>query len=157
MVNSLQQVLENLRLKKSTLALAESCTGGLLSSWITAEPGVSDVYLGSIVSYAYSAKVDLLGVPWEVLSKDGAVSESVALKMAQGVRSKFKADWSVSITGIAGPSGGTPEKPVGTVWISVIGPHFERAERKLFQGERQQVQQSSAQYALDMLLQGLRS
>ncbi len=105
--------------KGQTLAVAESCTGGLVASRITAIPGVSPVFLGGVVSYANSAKVDLLGVPPGSIASHGAVSEEVAHAMAEGARSRFGADFGLAITGIAGPTGGTPEKPVGLVYVAV--------------------------------------
>lgn len=115
------QVIQALLAEKQTLSLAESCTGGALSARITEMPGVSAVYMGSVVSYANEAKAELLGVGRESLEKFGAVSEIVAQQMAQGVRHRFHTDWGISVTGIAGPTGGTQEKPVGTVWIAVAG------------------------------------
>ena len=149
-------LIEKLRDRKQTVGFGESCTGGLLSATMSAEAGVSDIYLGSIVSYSYQAKVDLLGVSWSVLKAEGAVSEKIALQMAHGVRNQIKCHWSVSITGIAGPTGGTPEKPVGTVWFAVSGPGFEEAEKKLFSGSRTEVQKQSVDFAIEMLLTALK-
>jgi PncC family amidohydrolase len=151
----LQSVVEKLRSRKQTVGFAESCTGGLLSATLSAMPGVSDIYLGSIVSYSYQAKVDLLGVSWNVLKIEGAVSDRVARQMAQGLRNQMKCHWSVAITGIAGPTGGTPEKPVGTVWFAVAGPGFETTEKKLFSGSRTDIQQQSVDHAIRMLLQAM--
>lgn len=148
---NLQSVIEKLRLRKQSVGFAESCTGGLLSATMSALPGVSDIYMGSIVSYSYQAKVDLLGVSWNVLKIEGAVSDRVARQMAQGLRNQLKCHWSVAITGIAGPTGGTPEKPVGTVWFGVAGPGFETTEKKLFSGSRTDVQQQSVDHAINML------
>jgi nicotinamide-nucleotide amidase len=116
---------------------------------------VSDIYLGSIVSYSYQAKVDLLGVSWNVLKIEGAVSDRVARQMAQGLRNQMKCHWSVAITGIAGPTGGTPEKPVGTVWFAVAGPGFETTEKKLFSGSRTDIQQQSTDHAINLLLKSM--
>lgn len=146
-----QTLIEAFRNKKLTLSFAESCTGGKLSAVFTEVPGVSDIFLGSIVSYANSAKIDLLGVRRDTLQNEGAVSEFVACQMAQGVRQKFKSDWSVAITGIAGPAGGTVEKPVGTVYFAVCGPQFERAQRKLFSGDRLSIQSAAVQSAIQFL------
>jgi PncC family amidohydrolase len=152
---NLQSVIDKLRSRKQTVGFAESCTGGLLSATLSAMPGVSDIYLGSIVSYSYQAKVDLLGVSWNVLKIEGAVSDRVARQMAQGLRNQMKCHWSVAITGIAGPTGGTPEKPVGTVWFAVSGPGFETTEKKLFSGSRTDVQQQSVDHAINMLLNAM--
>jgi PncC family amidohydrolase len=137
------------------VSFAESCTGGRLSASVAEIAGVSDVFLGSVVSYAYQAKVDLLGVSWDTLNSEGAVSEKVASQMAQGCRRSLKSSWSVAITGIAGPTGGTPDKPVGTVWFAVSGPNFDHAEKKIFDGDRVQIQQRSAQSAAEILLECL--
>lgn len=153
--NELQTIAESLRAKRLTVGFAESCTGGLLSASLAALPGVSDIYMGSIVSYAYSAKTDLLGVSWETLNSLGAVSEEVALQMARGACERLKANYSIAITGIAGPSGGTPEKPVGTVWFAVKGPGFEIAQKKVFSGNRVSVQEQSVDFALKLLISKL--
>jgi PncC family amidohydrolase len=152
---NLHAVIDKLRSQKQTVGFGESCTGGLLSATLATVPGVSDIFMGSVVSYAYQAKVDLLGVSWSTLKAEGAVSEAVARQMAHGVRNQLKCHWSVSITGIAGPTGGTEEKPVGTVWFAVGGPGFEAAEKKLFSGSRTDVQEQSVEFALDFLLRSM--
>jgi len=154
---NLQSVIEKLRTRQQTVGFGESCTGGLLSATLSAMPGVSDIYLGSIVSYSYQAKVDLLGVSWSALKNEGAVSDTVARQMAQGVRNQLKCHWSVAITGIAGPTGGTPDKPVGTVWFAVVGPGFDTTEKKLFSGSRTDVQKQSVEYAIELLLKSINS
>ena len=154
-MSSLQELIEKLRTQKQTVGFGESCTGGLLSSTVAAVPGVSDVFLGGIVSYANQAKVDLLGVSSSLLKTEGAVSDKVARQMAQGVRNQLKCDWSAAVTGIAGPSGGTPEKPVGTVWFAVSGPSFEVAQGKLFSGSRTEIQKQAADYAIELLLEAM--
>jgi nicotinamide-nucleotide amidase len=148
----LQDLVEELRAHKLTVSFAESCTGGRLSASLAEIPGVSDVFLGSVVSYAYQAKVDLLGVSWDTLHSEGAVSDKVASQMARGCREHLKSSWSVAITGIAGPSGGTAEKPVGTVWFAASGPSFDRSEKKVFSGSRVQIQQQSVEFAAAFLL-----
>ena len=116
------QTIQTLLRGKQTTSFAESCTGGMLSARMAEVSGVSAVYMGSVVSYSNEAKVEILGVGQSSLQSHGAVSQVVAQEMAQGVRHRFHTDWGVSITGIAGPTGGSVEKPVGTVWIAVGGP-----------------------------------
>ena len=138
------------------LGLAESCTGGLLSSWFVARSGVSKFFQGAVVSYAGDVKVQALSVSTKTLETYGEVSEPVALEMAKGACKNLHSDWSVSITGVAGPSGGTPDKPVGTVCFGVCGPGFEKTVLKNFKiKERTLLQQESAQFALDFLWQCL--
>lgn len=133
------------------LAVAESCTGGKLGDMITEVPGSSDYFLGGIVSYSNEAKVGLLDVDTEVLRERGAVSEEIALQMASGVRSRFGADVGVSITGIAGPTGGTAVKPVGLVFIAVSSDESSVVDRNVFSGSRSDVKVQSAEKALEML------
>ena len=122
--DSLSSVLIKELLKKGkTLVFAESCTGGLLSSSITSIPGSSQVFKGSIISYSNELKQSLLNIPEELIKKYGAVSEEVAQKMAINVKEKLNSDWSISISGIAGPNGGSKEKPVGLVYITIAGPN----------------------------------
>ena len=149
--DKLQELIRSLRDQKLTVGFAESCTGGALSAFVTEQPGVSDIFLGSVVSYSNEAKVDLLGVRRDTLMQEGAVSESVARQMAHGVRRQLKTDWSVAITGIAGPSGGTPTKPVGTVCIAIAGPDFEDSRKELFSGDRKGIQQASVDYSVNWL------
>lgn len=153
--DTLEKLMVRLRSQKATLALAESCTGGLLSAAVAAIPGVSDIYQGAVVSYSYQSKVDLLGVPWALLSTEGAVSDKVACLMAQGACQKFNATWSVGITGIAGPTGGTPDKPVGTVWFGIAGPQFVTAQKMIFAGSREEIQRQSAEFAAEFLLKSI--
>jgi PncC family amidohydrolase len=134
------------------LALAESCTGGLIGDRITDVPGSSEYFLGGIVAYAYEAKVALLGVSGETLETKGAVSQETVLEMARGARRILSADIAVSVTGIAGPGGGTPEKPVGTTWIGLAAKEGEWTRLLQFSGNRQQNKISSANAAFQMLL-----
>lgn len=120
-----------------TVACAESCTGGNIAHLITSVPGASAYFLGGVVSYANDVKIKVLGVNKNDLEKFGAVSEPVALQMAQGVRRLTGADYAVATTGVAGPDGGTPEKPVGTVWIAVAGPEGASAKKFLFSHTRE--------------------
>jgi competence/damage-inducible protein CinA-like protein len=143
-------VLQSLRSQKLTLAVAESCTGGLFGERITAIPGASDVFLGGIIAYHNDLKRSMLGVSADDLQKFGAVSEEVALKMALGVREKLGAAVGVSVTGIAGPGGGTPEKPVGLVWIAVQASDA-KARRFHLIGDRAEIRQRATQAALEMV------
>ena len=121
--DSLASVLvDRLRQRGETLAVAESCTGGGLGAALAAVPGASDVFLGGVIAYANAVKQELLGVPADLLQRHGAVSDPVARAMAQGVQRLTGATWTIAVTGIAGPAGGSAEKPVGTVYIAVAGP-----------------------------------
>jgi PncC family amidohydrolase len=151
----LQELIKLLRDQKLTVSFAESCTGGALSSFLTEQPGISDIFLGSVVSYSNEAKIDLLGVRRDTLMQEGAVSESVARQMAHGVRRQLKTEWSVAITGIAGPSGGTPGKPVGTVCLAISGPNFEESRKELFSGTRKDIQMASVDCAVSWLAEVL--
>ncbi len=115
-------IIETLKKRQETLATAESCTGGMIAEWITRIPGVSQVYRGGVIAYANSVKIHALQVPKSVLEKHGAVSEAVAFYMAKGAQKNFAATWSISITGIAGPDGGSLNKPVGTFFLGIAGP-----------------------------------
>lgn len=140
-----------LRERGLTLATAESCTGGLLGHRITEVPGSSDYYLGSVVAYANAVKADLLGVPREVLEAYGAVSRETALWMARGARRLFRVDLALSVTGIAGPGGGTPQKPVGLTFIALAAPDGEWVEEHRWRGDRSANKASSAAAALALL------
>jgi nicotinamide-nucleotide amidase len=151
----LQELIKLLRDRKLTVSFAESCTGGALSSFLTEQPGISDIFLGSVVSYSNEAKIDLLGVRRDTLMQEGAVSESVARQMAHGVRRQLKTEWSVAITGIAGPSGGTATKPVGTVCFAITGSNFEDSRKEFFSGDRKSIQLTSVDYAVNWLCEVL--
>ncbi len=116
-----------LRLRGLKLAVAESCTGGLLGNLITDVPGSSEYFVGGIIAYAYEAKVGLLGVSWDTLKAYGAVSRETVIEMARGARKVLAADLAVSVSGIAGPGGGLPNKPVGTTWIALSAESGENA------------------------------
>lgn len=146
-----------LRGRGLTLAVAESCTGGLLGSRITARPGSSDYFLGGVISYGNQAKIDLLDVPPGMLARHGAVSEEVAGAMAAGARARLGADYALSVTGVAGPDGGTPEKPVGLVYLGCAGPGGTQVRRGSFPGDRESVRTFSATSALHLLRRALSS
>ncbi len=149
-------VLDLCRAEGIRIAVAESCTGGLLGARITAIPGSSDVFLGGMLVYDNSTKIDLLGVDKAEIETHGAVSEPVATAMAQGVRRRLSADIGISITGIAGPGGGTLEKPVGTVWIALDGRVSGARGLRLI-GDRAEIRQRSAQAALDFVRRQLQT
>lgn len=135
-----------------TIALAESCTGGLVADTITNVAGSSEYFLGSIVSYANEVKENLVGVPRETLAEHGAVSEQVALAMARGTRARLGATVGLGITGIAGPGGATPTKPVGLVHMAVVGPWGEVARRHVMEGDRLTNKRLFAAEAMKMLI-----
>jgi nicotinamide-nucleotide amidase len=144
-----------LREHEKTLAVAESCTGGLVAERITAVPGSSDYFLGGVVAYSDRIKVALLGVPESLLLKHGAVSEPVALAMAEGARERFGADLAVSTTGIAGPGGGTDAKPVGLVWVGFTDGDESSAQVFEFPLDRSRHRMATAQVALDWVRRSL--
>jgi competence/damage-inducible protein CinA-like protein len=147
-------VLDKCRSLGLKLAVAESCTGGMLGERITNIPGSSDVFLGGIIAYHNDVKREALGVRGEDIERYGAVSEQVALQMASGVRERMAVDIGVSVTGIAGPGGGTLDKPVGLVWISVHGSDA-RARCFYMVGDRAEIRQRAAQAALEMVRRSL--
>lgn len=138
--------------RKIKLALAESCTGGLVANRITDVPGSSEYFWGGVVAYAYEAKVALLGVSWDTLNTRGAVSRETVLEMARGARRVLDTNIGVSVSGIAGPGGGTPEKPVGTTWIGLVAGDGEWAKLFRFSGDRVQIKDAAAEAALQLLL-----
>lgn len=149
---TLEQIIGKLlRDKKKTISTAESCTGGYISHLITKVPGSSDYYTGSVISYSYEVKETELGVEKEVLDKQGAVSQPVVEQMAKAIRRKYKTDYSIAASGIAGPGGGTAEKPVGTVWIALATPEKVISEKFLFGNHRERNIQKTANAALNML------
>jgi PncC family amidohydrolase len=138
--------------KGDTLAVAESCTGGSMCAAITEIPGSSAYFLGGVVAYHNAVKTKELGVPEELIDSAGAVSEQVAVAMAEGVRRRFGAAIGVGITGIAGPGGGTPEKPVGTVCLGISAGGVRHPGRRRFAGGRESVREQSVAWALAELL-----
>ena len=142
--------------QKVTVATAESCTGGLVSAALTAIPGSSAVFTHGFVTYANEAKQDLLGVDEALIQQHGAVSRQVAEQMAAGARLRSRSDIAISITGVAGPGGGTAEKPVGLVWFALAGPFGIRADRKVFpESSRDVVRLLAARHALRSLKRGI--
>jgi PncC family amidohydrolase len=132
-----------------TVAVAESCTGGLLGGAITAIPGSSLYFSGGVVAYGNSAKISLLAVPPRLIAARGAVSREVALAMAEGVLCLFRADLAIAVTGVAGPGGGSRGKPVGTVWVAVVVPGGVRyAHRFRFPGGREAVRREAVRTSL---------
>lgn len=149
---SLELILtQSLRAKKMTLALAESCTGGLISHLITSIPGVSDIYLGGATTYSNTSKNSLLGVPLQLLQDYGAVSPQVAESMAKNASQKYGSDYALSTTGIAGPTGESPGKPIGLVYIGLHTPTKTHSFKYHFSGSRHTIQQRVAYAALDLL------
>ena len=144
-------VLKLCRTRGFTLAAAESCTGGLVATRLTAVPGASDCFVGGIVAYADETKRALLGVPGEVLERHGAVSAETAAAMARGARERLGADVAVSVTGVAGPGGGSEEKPVGLVHLHASGPDGERDAELRFPGDRETIRRRAAVTALHLV------
>jgi len=140
--------------KGARIAVAESCTGGLLGGRLTEVPGSSAWFAGGVIAYDNTVKTRELGVPEHMFAEHGAVSEPVARAMAEGVRQRFGTELGVSITGVAGPDGGSAEKPVGTVAIALAGPEV-RARVFRFAGDRQMIRQQSVLAALEMVRQSL--
>ena len=151
----LKKIANLLKQKHLTVATAESCTGGLISHSLTNISGSSDYFDRGIVSYSNNAKMELLGVYKEILEKYGAVSEQIAKVMAEGVRTKSNVDIGISTTGIAGPTGGTKEKPVGLVYIAVSTTKNVVVKKFQFTGDRLQNKESTCNAALQMLLDTL--
>ncbi|MCQ2390223.1 MAG: nicotinamide-nucleotide amidohydrolase family protein [Kiritimatiellae bacterium] len=147
-----QNLVELLSAKGLTCATAESCTGGGVGSAITAIPGSSAVFAGGVISYANEVKEKVLGVSRETLATVGAVSSETAAQMAEGARRLLQVDLAVALTGIAGPDGGSDEKPVGLVWFGLATPDGVRTEKAIFQGDRARVREQAVVHALGMLM-----
>ena len=144
-------LLNQLRARGERLAVAESCTGGVLGSRLTAVPGASDAFVGGVIAYDNAVKTAWLDVPEAMLAEQGAVSEAVVAAMVAGAQRRFGVAAALAVTGIAGPSGGTPEKPVGTVWVAARHGDRTRALQRIFPGARDEIRARSAQAALDLL------
>jgi len=150
---SLAQIVgERLLTHNLKLAVAESCTGGLVSHLITNVPGSSLYFTGGVVAYAFEAKVALLHVSWDTLRLHGAVSKETVIEMARGVRTALGTDIGLSVSGIAGPGGGLPEKPVGTTWIGLSARNGDWARKFTWEGDRTFNKEASAQAALQFVL-----
>lgn len=148
-----KKILKLAKAKNIMIAVAESCTGGIVSGKITSVAGSSDVFDRGFVTYSYESKTDLLGVPAPLIQKQGAVSKEVAELMAIGALKNSNANLTVAITGIAGPSGGTKTKPVGLVHFASNYEGKVIHKQKVFEGDRDSIRQSASQYALEMLLE----
>jgi nicotinamide-nucleotide amidase len=148
-------VLDRARSQRVRLAVAESCTGGLVGARLTEIPGSSEVFVGGVIAYDNALKIDLLGVPARLLAEHGAVSEPAARAMAEGAARRFNVAAAISVTGVAGPGGGTPEKPVGTVWMGCWYNGTVQTRRSVFPGSRQEVRARAAQAALFLLYRSL--
>lgn len=146
-----QIIVEQLSAQNARVCFAESCTAGLLSAELAGISGASRVFTGSMIVYANELKQSLLGVPSEILQSDGAVSEQCAIAMAEGIRSLLQTDYAVSVTGIAGPEGGTDSKPVGTVWIGLSDHSGTFARHFILKGERNRIRRIATLNALDLL------
>ena len=149
----LQKIQAALGERHQTVATAESCTGGLVATLLTHLAGSSAVYIGGVSAYANEAKVSLLGVASDVLAHHGAVSAPVAEQMARGIRERLNTTYAISLTGIAGPGGGSSEKPVGTVYCGIASPHGVKAVRLSLAGDRREIRRGAAEGALRTLYQ----
>ena len=152
MSSAAERLVSLLTARQMTCATAESCTGGGIGAAITSVSGASAVYKGGIISYANEVKEALLGVPAAVLAEKGAVSSETAAAMATGVRQRLKVDFSVSVTGVAGPTGGTPEKPVGLVWFGIASKRGTFTEKRNFTGDRETIRAATATVAIELLI-----
>ena len=147
-----ERVVTAMQAKGMTCATAESCTGGGVGSAITSVAGSSAIFLGGVISYSNEVKVNVLGVSQESLARVGAVSSEVAAQMASGAKRVIGSDFAVSLTGIAGPGGGSAEKPVGLVWFGLASPNGVVTESHVFSGDRAQVRSAAVEHALKLLL-----
>lgn len=155
--SSLDEVEKIMKTRGWTLGFAESCTGGLLSATLTERPGVSSFYRGAVISYDRYVKNHILHVPMNLIQTQGEVSIPVAIAMAQGARRALNVDWSIAVTGIAGPTGGSEEKPVGTVAFAICGPSFvSHSLQKIPGSSRREIQNGAVLFAFDFLLNAMR-
>ena len=149
------QIIKNLYESARTLATAESCSGGLIAHRLTNVPGASTPFLGGVVAYSNGVKSSVLNVPEETLNVYGAVSQQTALAMAEGARERFVVDFALSVTGIAGPGGGTEEKPVGLVYMAVARKGASEVVRHEFSGDRTAIKAQTAEAALALLWENM--
>ena len=154
---TLKKIHAKLLKKEKTVAVAESCSGGLLSSLLTSLAGSSGYFLLGVVAYSNKSKEMILNIPAKTIAKYGAVSRQVAILMARNIRKKTKTDFGISITGIAGPTGATPTKPVGTVYICLSGKNKNICLKFNFPGNRENIRKKSTQEALCLLKKGLKT
>ena len=158
--NNLSTIIQYFITHNITISSAESCSGGLISKMITDIPGCSAIYPGGVCAYSNEMKIKWLNVKSSTLEQYGAVSAETALEMAQGIRNVTGSDYGISTTGIAGPGGGSAEKPIGLVYIAVVGPNYQRVEtlplNPKIQLTRATIQQQAAEYALHMLYDSLK-
>lgn len=154
-MNKLQQILQHLTQHKQTVSTAESCTGGLLAGELTRLSGSSAIFSHGFVTYSNAAKHELLGVKNETLQQFGAVSQQTVAEMAHGALQKAQADYALAISGIAGPTGGTADKPVGTVCFGLATKNQTQTQTKHFSGSRDEVRQQAVDYALQLLKENL--
>ena len=145
------QLIDTLKEKKLTISTAESCTGGLISRLITDVPGSSEVFIGGVVYYSNEMKMKWLGVNQETLEKYGAVSEQTVGEMLNGIMRETGSDLAIAVSGVAGPTGGTTEKPAGTVFIGVVFQERKDVKKYLFQGSREDVRMKSAMKVVEMI------
>jgi len=150
-----EQLATALKARGQMMVTAESCTGGLIAGACTDLGGSSDWFERGLVSYSNRAKTELLDVPAELITRHGAVSEAVARAMAEGARRRSAVDWAVAVTGVAGPTGGSPDKPLGTVWFAWGTPTGTHTQRCVFAGDRAAVRQATVRHALAGLLEHL--
>jgi len=150
-----EQLATALKARGQMMVTAESCTGGLIASACTDLSGSSDWFERGLVSYSNRSKTELLDVPAELIARHGAVSEPVARAMAEGARARSAVEWAVAVTGVAGPTGGSPDKPVGTVWFAWATPTGAHTQVCVFAGDRAAVRQATVRHALAGLLQHL--
>ncbi|MGD9379790.1 MAG: CinA family protein [candidate division WOR-3 bacterium] len=153
----IQQIARLLKARKLTISVCESCTGGMLGAALTRVSGSSEYFLGGIIAYADAVKKKVVGVKARVLGRYGAVSAESACEMARGVQQRLQSDISVAVTGIAGPTGGSVEKPIGTVFIAIARDKGVRVRRFRFKGTRERIRRSACLRALELLKQELRN
>ena len=154
--DQVRQISKKLAARGEMLGLAESCTGGQISALLTSLPGASKVFQGAVISYTNKVKHDVLGVSEKLLKSHGPVSREVVLQMARGALKVLDCDWVVSVTGVAGPAGGTKKTPVGLVFYAVVGPRVAVVVKKVFSGTRKDIQKKATERSVQLLLRKLK-